>query len=160
MTTTPVPAFPIDDLVTYAKCGNQATLNKDPEQQYHCYLSCSLPIRARELNAYLIPKITSAVITETTFPALKDRFLKALTKTPARHQYPSDDEIRGILHDPNTFLTEGAAPAAAELLSAFVDRIELNANRATIRYAMPLPRGSALARSTVQEVHLPDSLMA
>ena len=73
MTTTPAPPFPIADLVTCAKCGNQATLNKDPKQQYHCYLSCSMPIRARELNAYLIPKITSAVITETTFPALKDR---------------------------------------------------------------------------------------
>ena len=77
MTTTPAPAFPIDDLLTCAKCGNQVTLNEDPEHRYHCYLSCTMPIKARELNAYLIPEITSAVITETTFPSLKDRFLSS-----------------------------------------------------------------------------------
>ena len=71
---------------------------------------------------------------------------------------PSDDEIRRLIIDPDTFLAEDAVSAAAELLTTFIERVELRTDRATIQYALALPAGSPLAGALRQEMELPDTI--
>ena len=75
---------------------------------------------------------------------------------PSEHL--SDDQIRGLINDADTFLAEGQVPAAVELLGTFIDYIEMLEARATVQYAMALPSGSPLAGSRRQEIELPESL--
>ena len=157
MTTATAPAFPVDTLLTCAKCGGEMRLGKDPEPRYTCPNLCVPTFRPSELNRLLIREITTVVITDHTFPMLKDRFCQALAETEGAEDGPSDDEIRQLATDPDTLLAEDAM-AAAELLGTFIDRIELDTERATIRYALALPSGTNLAGSKVQQVAIPGSV--
>ena len=152
MTTATATTFPIDSLLACAVCHSEIKLDRDPEPRYTCPNSCAPNFRPHELNRLLILEITRAVITDSTFPMLKDRFFNALVEIQGSADGPSDDEIRRLVTDPDTFLAEDAAPAAAELLGAFIDRIELDPERATIQYALELPSGSELAGSLSQQV--------
>ena len=160
MTTTTTKNFPADKLLTCAKCGSQFSLTADPEPRYNCPNSCGPSFRARKLNRLLIPQITAVVITDATFPKLRERFMRLLKDTTGEDtgHMPSDDEIRQLATDPDSFLKEDAVTAAAELLASFIDRIELEPGQATIQYALALPPGSDLAGSQTQEVRLPESV--
>ena len=158
MTTATAPAFPVDTLLICAKCQGEIKLGEDPEPRYTCPNSCVPNFRPRELNRLLVREITGAVITDSTFPTLKDRFFNALAETGNTGDRPTDAEIRRLVNDPDTFFTEDAMPAAAKLLGAFIDRIELDTQRATIQYALELPPGSNLAGSRSQHVALPGSV--
>ena len=162
MTTASIPTFPIDELLTCARCGNEMTTRVDPEPRYVCQSPCTAAFRARELYPVLLTAITSVVVTEATFPSLKARFTQGLKEAgyddPDDH--PSDDVIRRLVNDPDTFLLESTVTATAELLARFVERIELDIDKATIRYALPLPSGSALGGSRLQEVTIPKTVMA
>ena len=158
MKTATAPAFPIDTLLTCARCGGKIKLGQDPEPRYTCPNSCVPTFRPSELNRLLIREITGAVITDSTFPVLKDRFFNALAETGNTSDRPTDDQIRRLVADPDTFLTEDAMQASAELLGAFIDRIELDTQQATIQYALALPSGSDLAGSQSQQVAIPGSV--
>ena len=158
MTTATAPAFPVDTLLTCAMCQGEIKLGKDPEPRYTCPNSCVPTFRPIELNRLLIREITRVVITDSTFPTLKDRFCNALAEIQGSEDGPSDDEIRRLVADPDTFLTEDSVASAAELLGTFIDRIELDPERATIQYALELPSGSNLAGSRSQQVAIPGSV--
>ena len=51
---------------------------------------------------------------------------------------PTNEVIQRIANDPNTFLAESAVPATTELLSRLIDQIELDKERATVQYSLPL----------------------
>ena len=51
---------------------------------------------------------------------------------------PTNEVIQRIANDPNTFLPESAVPATTELLSRLIDQIELDKERATVQYSLPL----------------------
>ena len=160
MTILPSPTFPIDDLLTCGKCGAKMALMPDPEAKYSCPNSCNAPFKATELNRLVIREVATAVITEGTFPYLKAAVARAKVQDPAidPSEHLSDDQIRRLTTDADTFLAEGQVPAAAELLGTFIDRIEIQEARATVQYAMALPSGSPLAGSRRQEIELPRSL--
>ena len=158
MTTATARAFPVDTLLTCAKCQGHIKLGKEPESRYTCPNSCMPTFRARELNRLLILEITRVVITDSTFPMLKDRFFNALAENGGADGSPSDDEIRRLATDPDTLLAEDALPAACELLGTIIDRIELDTQQATIQYALGLPSGSNLAGSLSQQVVIPGSV--
>lgn len=158
MTTATAPAFPIDTLLTCARCQAMIRLGEDPEPRYTCLNSCVPSFRPCELNRLLIREITRVVITESTFPMLKGRFFNTLADAGAADGSPSDDEIRRLVTDPDTFLAEDETSAASKLLGAFIDRIELDARQATIQYALALPSGSNLAGSWSQQVAIPGSV--
>ena len=158
MTTVTAPAFPADNLLACAMCGGEIKLGKDPEPRYTCPNSCVPTFRPSELNRLLIREITRVVITDSTFPMLKDRFFNALAETGSTDEGPSDAEIRRLVTDPDTFLAEDGVAAVSELLGAFIDRIELDPERATIQYALELPSGSNLAGSRSQQVAIPRSV--
>ena len=159
------PTFPIDNLLTCGKCGANVALVPDPEATYSCPNSCNAPFKAAELNRLVIRAVVTAVITEGTFPYLKAAVDRAVaqakvegpTLDPSEHL--SNDQIRRLTTDADTFLTEGQVPPAAELLGTFIERIELQESRATVQYAMALPSGSPLAGSRRQEIELPASLL-
>ena len=158
--TIPTSPFPIDDLLTCGKCGAKMALMPDPEAKYSCPNSCNAPFKATELNRLLIREVATAVITEGTFPYLKAAVAQAKADDPAidPSEHLSDDQIRRLTTDADTFLAEGQVPAAAELLGTFIDRIEIQEARATVHYAMALPSGSPLAGSRRQEIDLPGSM--
>ena len=158
MTTATAPVFPFDTLLTCAKCGGEIKLGQDPEPRYTCPNSCVPSFRPSELNRLLIREITRGVITDSTFPTLRDRFFNTLAEAGAADGSPSDDEIRRLATDPDTFLAEDETLAASELLGAFIDRIELDTREATIQYAVALPSGSDLAGSQSQQVAIPGSV--
>ena len=160
MTTTTAPVFPIDDLLTCAACEGEMKLTHKPEPRYQCRSSCPTTFTASELNRLLIAEITGVVITDATFPWLKDHFARAMAESGARGEQPSDDEIHRLVTDPETYLAEGEASQAAALLATFVQRIRLDAGQATVQYALALPAGSALAGSRRQEIELPESVTA
>ena len=81
-----------------------------------------------------------------------------MAESGAQGEQPSDDEIRRLVTDPETYLAEDEAPQAAALLATFVQRIRLDAGQATVQYALALPAGSALAGSRRQEIELPESV--
>ena len=87
------------------------------------------------------------------------RTLKA-AKASSSRDVPANEVIRRIANDPNTFLAEGAASATAELLPRFIERIELDTNRATIGYPERLPAGSQLAGARLQVVTVPNMVAA
>ena len=155
------PAFPIDNLLTCGKCGVNMALVPDPEAKYSCPNSCHAPFKATELNRLVIREVATTVITEGTFPYLKAAVAQAKAEDPAidPSEHLSDDQIRRLTTDADTFLAEGQVPAAAELLGTFIDRIELREARATVQYAMALPSGSPLAGSRRQEIELPELLV-
>ena len=160
MTTTTTKNFPADKLLACAKCAGPFALTVAQEPRYHCSNSCGPSYNAQELNRLLIPQITAVVITDTTFPTLREDFIRLLkdtTGTDTEHM-PTDDEIRHLATDPESFLKEDAVPAAAELLAAFIERIDLEPRKATIQYALALPPGSDLTGSQTQEVPLPESM--
>ena len=159
MTTATAPAFPVDALLTCATCEGELNLTRDPELRYRCR-TCATSFVANELNRLLIAEIADVVITDATFPWLKDHFARAMAESGAQGERPSDDEIRRLVTDPETFLTEEAIPEAAALLAKFVQRIRLGAEQATIQYALALPAGSTLAGSRRQEIELPASVTA
>jgi len=158
MTTTTAPTFPVDTLLNCATCQSEIKLRNGTEPRYGCPNSCVPTFSASELNRLLIHEITRAVITDSTFPMLKDRFFKALAETGSADGTPSDDEIRRLVTDPDTLMAVDAVPAAAEVLGTFIDRIELDTQRATIQYALGLPSGSNLAGSRSQQVVIPGSV--
>ena len=51
---------------------------------------------------------------------------------------PTNEVIQRIANDPNTFLAESAVPATTEPLSRLIDQIELDKERATVQYSLPL----------------------
>ena len=51
---------------------------------------------------------------------------------------PTNEVIQRIANDPNTFLAESAVPATTDLLSRLIDQIELEKERATVQYSLPL----------------------
>ena len=55
---------------------------------------------------------------------------------PDRRTHQRSDPA--IANDPNTFLAESAVPATTELLSRLIDQIELDKERATVQYSLPL----------------------
>ena len=158
MTTTTTKNFPADKLLACAKCGGPFALTVAQEPRYHCSNSCGPSFNAQELNRLLIPQITAVVITDTTFPTLREGFIRLLKDTTGTEHLPSDQEIRQLATDPESFLKEDAVPAAAELLAAFIERIDLEPRKATIQYALALPPGSDLTGSQTQEVPLPESV--
>ena len=98
------------------------------------------------------------VVTDATFPTLREGFIRLLKDTTGTDHMPSDQEIRQLATDPDTYLKEDAVPAATELLAAFIERIDLDPKQATIQYALALPPGSDLTGSQTQEVPLPESV--
>lgn len=162
MTTMTARTFPLDDLLTCGVCQGKIALEHDPQPRYVCRASCTAGFRADELNRLLVPEITAVVVTDSTFPMLKDRFVHVLAETTDQDpdSPPSDEEIHRCVTDPSTFLAEDAGPAAAELLAIFIERVELQRDRATIQYALALPTGSPLAGSRRQEIELPESVTA
>ena len=156
MTTATALAFPIDDLLICAKCDSRIELTQHPEPRYACRNSCTSTFAAGALNRKLIPEITAVVITDATFPSLRAHFARTLAEVENQDRQPPDDKIRRIVTDSETFLAVGAVPTAAELLAAFIDRVNLDTNRATIQYALPLPDGTILAGSRRQEIELPE----
>ena len=160
MTTATAPAFPIDGLLTCAICEGELSLTHDREPRYRCRSSCSTSFAAGRLNRLLIAEITDVVITDATFPWLKDHFAQDLAESGDRGEPPADEELRRLVTDPETFLADEAMPEAAALLAKFVRRIRLDAEQATIQYALALPAGSALAGSRRQEIKLPESVTA
>ena len=162
MRTMTARTLPLDDLLTCGACQGKITLEHDPQPRYVCRNWCTAGFRADELNRLLIPAITAVVITDGTFPMLKDRFVHVLAETTDQDpdSPPSDDEIRRCVTDPEIFLGDDAAPAAAELLAIFIEHVELQRDRATVQYALALPTGSPLAGSRRQEIELPESVTA
>lgn len=158
MTTATAPAFPVDTLLTCAMCGGEIKLGQNPEPRYTCPNSCVPAFRPGELNRLLIREITRVVITDGTFPMLRDRFFHALAETGNADDNPSDERIRQLVADPDTFLAEDEVAAASKMLGTFVDRIELDSEGATIQYALALPSGSDLAGSRSQQVAIPGSV--
>ncbi len=51
---------------------------------------------------------------------------------------PTNEVIQRIANDPNTFLAESAVSATADLLSRLIDQMELDKERATVQYSLPL----------------------
>ena len=154
MTTMTTRTFPLDDLLVCGNCQGRISLEHNPQPRYICENSCTAAFKASELNRLLIPEITAVVVTDATYPLLKASFIRALTETTNPDTAPSDDEIRRLIIDPDTFLAEDAVSAAAELLTTFIERVEL----ATIQYALALPAGSPLAGALRQEMELPDTI--
>ena len=160
MTTATAPTFPIDDLLACARCGNQMTTRVDPQPRYVCPGPCGAAFSAMELYPLLLTAITSVVVTEATFPDLKASFVAGLAESE-RHgpaDVPADEVILRIVNDPDTFVADSAVVATAELLGRFIERIELDADQATIRYSLPLPSGSDLAGSRRQHVVIPGTV--
>ena len=160
MTTTTTTKFPADKLLICATCQGELSLSADPEPRYHCPNSRTPSFNARELNRLLIQQIAAVVITDATFPTLREGFIDLLKHTNGSgpEHMPSDEKIRQHATDPESFLKEEAVPAAAELLAAFIERIDLDPTKATIQYALALPPGSDLTGSQTQEVPLPESV--
>ena len=158
MTTMTTRTFPLDDLLVCGNCQGRISLEHNPQPRYICENSCTAAFKASELNRLLIPEITAVVVTDATYPLLKASFIRALTETTNLDTAPSDDEIRRLIIDPDTFLAEDAVSAAAELLTTFIERVELRTDRATIQYALALPAGSPLAGALRQEMELPDTI--
>lgn len=152
--------FPADKLFTCAKCGGKFSLTADQEPRYNCPNPCGHSFKALELNRLLIPQITAVVITDATFPTLRERFIRLLKDATGEEtgHMPPDDEIRQLATDPDSFLNEDAVTASAELLASFIDRIDLDPRQATIQYAFGLPPGSGLKGSDTQKIGLPDSV--
>ena len=150
--------FPLDDLLVCGNCQGRISLEHNPQPRYICENSCTAAFKASELNRLLIPEITAVVVTDATYPLLKASFIRALTETTNPDTAPSDDEIRRLIIDPDTLLAEDAVSAAAELLTTFIERVELRTDRATIQYALALPTGSPLAGALRQEMELPDTI--
>lgn len=157
MTTMTAPTFPADRLLTCAKCGSEITLSREPEPRYACANACITPFRAKELNRLLITDITAVVINDATFPMLKASFIEGMRETAGHDpgNPPTDDVIRRYANDPDTFMRESNAALAAETMAMFIERVELETERATIQYALALPEGSNLAGSRRQEIELP-----
>ena len=158
MTTMTTRTFPLDDLLVCGNCQGRISLEHNPQPRYICENSCTAAFKASELNRLLIPEITAVVVTDATYPLLKASFIRALTETTNPDTAPSDDEIRRLIIDPDTFLAEDAVSAAAELLTTLIERVELRTDLATIQYALALPAGSPLAGALRQEMELPDTI--
>ena len=158
MTTMTTRTFPLDDLLVCGNCQGRISLEHNPQPRYICENSCTAAFKASELNRLLIPEITAVVVTNATYPLLKASFIRALTETTNPDTAPSDDEIRRLIIDPDTFLAEDAVSAAAELLTTLIERVELRTDLATIQYALALPAGSPLAGALRQEMELPDTI--
>ena len=158
MTTMTTRTFPLDDLLVCGNCQGRISLEHNPQPRYICENSCTAAFKASELNRLLIPEITAVVVTDATYPLLKASFIRALTETTNPDTAPSDDEIRRLIIDPDTFLAEDAVSAAAELLTTLIERVELRTDLATIQYALALPAGSPLAGALRQEIELPDTI--
>ena len=158
MTTMTTRTFPLDDLLVCGNCQGRISLEHNPQPRYICENSCTAAFKASELNRLLIPEITAVVVTNATYPLLKASFIRALTETANPDTAPSDDEIRRLIIDPDTFLAEDAVSAAAELLTTLIERVELRTDLATIQYALALPAGSPLAGALRQEMELPDTI--
>ena len=114
MTTMTTRTFPLDDLLVCGNCQGRISLEHNPQPRYICENSCTAAFKASELNRLLIPEITAVVVTDATYPLLKASFIRALTETTNPDTAPSDDEIRRLIIDPDTFLAEDAVSAAAE----------------------------------------------
>ena len=158
MTTMTTRTFPLDDLLVCGNCQGRISLEHNTQPRYICENSCTAAFKASELNRLLIPEITAVVVTDATYPLLKASFIRALTETTNPDTAPSDDEIRRLIIDPDTFLAEDAVSAAAELLTTLIERVELRTDLATIQYALALPAGSPLAGALRQEMELPDTI--
>ena len=160
MATMTLPTFPIDGLLTCSRCGSPMTTHLYSEPRYVCQGQCSTTFRAIELYPLLLTAITSVVITEATLPDLKASFMAGWFESEHHEpaEMPSHEVIRRIAKDPNTFLARSAVTDTAELLGKFIQRIELDTNQATIRYSVPLPAGSALTGSRLQEVAIPETV--
>ncbi len=156
--TTVTPTFPIDRLLVCGICGAGMTLECGPEHRYACPHGCVTPLEADGLNRAVIGGIVPAVVTESTFPRLKDAVKKAISEiqadNPGFHGDDLTDEgIRALLDDPGTLMRYDEASG---LLGMFVESIKVRPGQATVRYSMALPPGSPSAGSRSQEIELPE----
>ena len=158
---TTARTYPIDRLLICGNCGAGMKLEYATEPHYACPNGCAAPLEAEALNRAIIGGIIPAVITGSTFPALKAAAAQAIAEMQADNPGLSgegltDERIQALLNDPSTLTAEGRAEESAGLLETFIERIEVRPGQATVRYTMALPPGSPAAGSRSQEIELPE----
>ena len=80
MTSATTQSLLIDQLWTCTTGGSRPTLSQDADK-FSIYSSCTATLRARQLNAVLIPELTESAIADVTFPTLKARFIAAFSES-------------------------------------------------------------------------------
>ena len=156
----PTPtAFPLDGLLICGQCGEPMHINDDLEPRYVCEPKCSTPsLPAGSVNMMLIGQILKTVLTPRNTAAVLRSANKELAD--AGEQYSmTDRDIEELSKRPDLLVqTAGSASEARNVLSRFIEEIQVHAGRAVIQYSIPLPADSHLAGMIHQEIELAPDL--
>lgn len=164
MDATGRDCFPLDGLLQCGQCGEKLRLESGPEARYVCpglagqAMPCGVPaLDAGELNRLLTGEITRRVITPTMARQFREQWGGELSEGPGGPDTDLSEEGVRIVAAGALWLQarEGMA-----MLGSFVERIEVRAGTATVRYSLPLPPGTPLAGATHQTVSLPGTALA
>ena len=154
--------FPLDGMLICGQCDEPMHINDGLEPQYVCEQECSTPsLRAGSVDMMLIERILETVLTpRNTATVLRIANKELADETGGQHSMTNRD-IEEFYKRPDLLVqTANSASETRNLLSRFIEEIQIHDGRAVIRYSIPLTADSPLAGMMSQEVKLAPDLTA
>ena len=154
--------FPLDGMLICGQCDEPMHINDDLEPRYVCKPECSTPsLRAGSVDMMLIGRTLETILTpRNTATVLRIANKKLADATDGQHSMTKRD-IEKFYKRPDLLVqTADSASETRNLLSRFIEEIQIHSGRAVIRYSIPLPADSPLAGMIYQEVELTPDLTA
>ena len=159
------PKSALDGLITCGSCGKQMLLNNTREEQEACYACqsrCPTPrLHARRTEVLLARTVLQTVLTEENI-----RRVLAVANDPQRYDAARERSLTGqdvqeLGENPERLvLAADSTEESRYFLGKIVAEIQVHAETAVIRYALPLPGDSPLAGMRRQEIDLPEEILA
>ena len=114
MTMLATPTLPLDGLLVCGNCHAAMQLSGAADTAlYRCPNICDTPaLRARELNRLIFDELSTQLVTDESFPFLRQKtdeaFEASKQEEPRLDEIPKpdDDELRRLVADPDNFLRE------------------------------------------------------
>ena len=158
-TTTP---FPFDGLLTCGQCGERMRLEDGPTPQYICQHGCSTPrLRAGAVDTMLLGAVLEEILTPSNTTTLLEAANEELEGETRAEHILTDRDIEDLKKKPDLLVhATGSVAETRNLLRRFLEEIQIHPGRAVVRYSIPLPDDSPLARMKHQEIDLSPDLTA
>ena len=158
------PKSALDGLITCGSCGQPMLRDDtqgDQEACYVCQSPCPTPrLRALRAEVLLVRTALQTVLTEENI-----RRVLAVANDPqrydaARERSLTNQDVQELGENPERLvLAADRTQESRDFLGTIVAEIQVHAEMAVIRYALPLPGDSLLAGMRRQEIDLPGEVL-